>query len=65
MQTIQAIIEKSGGFAQLKQRPIRIGNSGHPLLVIEYLGKTRAGGLCGRRRRDFRLARTLFVPGGR
>ncbi len=43
MQTVQAIIEKNGGFAQLKQRPIRIGNGGHPLLVIEYIGKIGLG----------------------
>ena len=43
MQTIQAIIEKTGGFARLKQRPIRIDNGGHPLLIIQHLGKIGVG----------------------
>ena len=40
MQTVQTMIEKSGGFARLKRRPIRIDNGEHPSLVIQYLGKT-------------------------
>jgi hypothetical protein len=43
MQTVQAIIEKTGGFARLKRRPIRINNGEHPALVIQYLGKTGVG----------------------
>ncbi len=43
METVQAIIEKTGGFARLKQRPIRIDNGEEPALVIQYLGKTGVG----------------------
>jgi hypothetical protein len=43
MQTVQAMIEKTGGFARLKRRPIRIDNGEHPSLVIQYLGKTGVG----------------------
>ena len=43
MEMVQAIIEKTGGFARLKQRPIRIDNGEHPVLVIQYLGKTGVG----------------------
>ena len=43
MKTVQAMIKKTGGFARLKQRPIRIDHGGHPALVIQYLGKTGVG----------------------
>jgi hypothetical protein len=43
IQTVQEIIEKSGGFARLKRRPIKITNGDHPPLVIQYLGKTGVG----------------------
>ena len=43
MKTVQAIIEKTGGFALLKRRPLRIDNGDHPPLVIQYLGKTGVG----------------------
>ena len=43
MKTVQAIIEKTGGFALLKRRPLRIDNGEHPPLVIQYLGKTGVG----------------------
>jgi hypothetical protein len=40
METVKAIIQKSGGFARLKLAPIYIENGIHMPLVIEYLGKT-------------------------
>ena len=40
MRTIQEIIDNTGGFARLKQRPLRIDLGGHPTLVVQYLGKT-------------------------
>ena len=40
MRTIQEIIDNTGGFARLKQRPLRIDLGGHPTLAIQYLGKT-------------------------
>jgi hypothetical protein len=43
METVQAIIEKTGGFGRLKQRPIRIDNGEEPALVIQYLEKTGEG----------------------
>jgi len=43
MQTVQAMIEKTGGFARLKRRPLRIDNGEHPSLVIQYLGRTGVG----------------------
>ena len=43
METVQAIIEKTGGFELLKHRPLRIENGEHPPLVIQYLGKTGVG----------------------
>ena len=43
MQTVQAIIQKTGGFARLKRRPLRIDRGEHPSLVIQYLGKTGVG----------------------
>ena len=43
METVQAIIEKTGGFVRLKQRPILIDNGEEPALVIQYLGKTGVG----------------------
>ena len=43
MKTVQAIIEKTGGFALLKRRPLRIDNGEHPPLVNQYLGKTGVG----------------------
>jgi hypothetical protein len=43
MQTVQAIIQKTGGFALLKRRPIRIDHGGNPALVIQYLDKIGVG----------------------
>ena len=43
MKTVQAIIEKTGGFALLKRRPLRIDNGEYPPLVIQYLGRTGVG----------------------
>ena len=43
MQTVQAMIKKSGGFALLKRRPLRIDNGEYPPLVIQYLGRTGVG----------------------
>jgi hypothetical protein len=43
MQTVQQIIERSGGFSRLKETPLKISNGKHPPLVIQYLGKTGVG----------------------
>ncbi len=43
METVQQIIAKSGGFARLKRKPIKVENGEHPPLVIQYLGKTGVG----------------------
>ena len=44
MQTVQEMIEITGGFARFKQEPLFIENGEHPLLLVQHCGRSGVGG---------------------